>query len=188
MLVAGQGGETTWDSAQDGDGCGGRDRIDPCVSTGVAVLQRSLRLYAPFYSSDILLASPLGLRTVLGAEGEKQRDFDFLSSIELLIVDQADIFLMQNWEHVLVGSMGAPEVPLSTCAPLGSGPCLLSLQGFGMGVGCLCVQWGQFHPLAYPRSVWGSGRLMGTSQVPLRDRRVLPWELGGCVLGSGLGL
>lgn len=69
---------------------------------GVAILQRSIRLYAPFYSSDILIASPLGLRTIIGAEGEKKRDFDFLSSVELLIIDQADIYLMQNWEHVLV--------------------------------------------------------------------------------------
>lgn len=69
---------------------------------GVAILQRSIRLYAPFYSSDILIASPLGLRTIIGGEGEKKRDFDFLSSIELLIIDQADIYLMQNWEHVLV--------------------------------------------------------------------------------------
>lgn len=72
------------------------------LRAGVAILQRSIRLYAPFYSSDILIASPLGLRTIIGGEGEKKRDFDFLSSIELLIIDQADIYLMQNWEHVLV--------------------------------------------------------------------------------------
>ncbi|KAM5238619.1 U3 small nucleolar RNA-associated protein 25 homolog isoform 2-T2 [Ctenodactylus gundi] len=75
--------------------------IDDHFRIGVAVLQRSIRLYAPFYSSDILIASPLGLRTIIGGEGEKKRDFDFLSSIELLILDQADIYLMQNWEHVL---------------------------------------------------------------------------------------
>lgn len=75
--------------------------IDDHFRIGVAILQRSIRLYAPFYSSDILIASPLGLRTIIGGEGEKKRDFDFLSSVELLIVDQADIYLMQNWEHVL---------------------------------------------------------------------------------------
>ncbi|NXA71395.1 DIEXF factor, partial [Thryothorus ludovicianus] len=75
--------------------------IDDHFRIGVAILQRSMRLYAPFYSSDIIIASPLGIRTVIGAEGEKKRDFDFLSSIEILIIDQADIYLMQNWEHVL---------------------------------------------------------------------------------------
>ncbi|XP_067149217.1 U3 small nucleolar RNA-associated protein 25 homolog isoform X2 [Apteryx mantelli] len=75
--------------------------IDDHFRIGVAILQKSMRLYAPFYSSDIIIASPLGMRTIIGAEGEKKRDFDFLSSIEILIIDQADIYLMQNWEHVL---------------------------------------------------------------------------------------
>ncbi|NXS28016.1 DIEXF factor, partial [Pomatostomus ruficeps] len=75
--------------------------IDDHFRIGVAILQKNMRLYAPFYSSDIIIASPLGIRTVIGAEGEKKRDFDFLSSIEILVIDQADIYLMQNWEHVL---------------------------------------------------------------------------------------
>uniref|UniRef100_A0A671RCA1 U3 small nucleolar RNA-associated protein 25 homolog n=1 Tax=Sinocyclocheilus anshuiensis TaxID=1608454 RepID=A0A671RCA1_9TELE len=75
--------------------------IDDHFRIGVSIMKRSMRLYSPFYSSDIIIASPLGLRTVLGADSEKKRDFDFLSSIELLIVDQADVFLMQNWEHLL---------------------------------------------------------------------------------------
>ncbi|XP_030627430.1 U3 small nucleolar RNA-associated protein 25 homolog [Chanos chanos] len=75
--------------------------VDDHFRIGVSILKRNLRLYSPFYSSDIIISSPLGLRTLLGSEGESKRDFDFLSSIELLVVDQADVFLMQNWEHVL---------------------------------------------------------------------------------------
>ncbi|KAE8600572.1 hypothetical protein XENTR_v10013317 [Xenopus tropicalis] len=75
--------------------------IDDHFRIGVAILQKSMRLYSPFYSSDIIIASPVGLRTIIGSEGEKKRDFDFLSSIEVLILDQADLYLMQNWEHVL---------------------------------------------------------------------------------------
>ncbi|XP_043917749.1 U3 small nucleolar RNA-associated protein 25 homolog isoform X2 [Protopterus annectens] len=76
--------------------------VDDHFRIGVGILQRSMRLYAPFYSSDIIIASPLGLRTVIGVEGDVKRDFDFLSSIEILVMDQADVYLMQNWEHVLL--------------------------------------------------------------------------------------
>uniref|UniRef100_H3CU36 U3 small nucleolar RNA-associated protein 25 homolog n=1 Tax=Tetraodon nigroviridis TaxID=99883 RepID=H3CU36_TETNG len=75
--------------------------VDDHFRIGISIVRSSMRLYSPFYSSDIIIASPLGLRTVVGAEGEKKRDFDFLSSIELLVLEQADVFLMQNWEHVL---------------------------------------------------------------------------------------
>ncbi|RZC32469.1 digestive organ expansion factor -like [Asbolus verrucosus] len=68
---------------------------------GMTVTKKSLKLYADFYSSDIIIASPLGLRTIIGAEGEPERDYDFLASIELLILDQTELFLMQNWDHLI---------------------------------------------------------------------------------------
>lgn len=75
--------------------------IDDAFRIGMAVTKSSLKLYESFYNSDIIIASPLGLRMIIGAEGESSRDYDFLSSVEVLIFDQSEIFLMQNWDHVL---------------------------------------------------------------------------------------
>ncbi|XP_068729178.1 U3 small nucleolar RNA-associated protein 25 homolog isoform X2 [Montipora capricornis] len=74
--------------------------IDDCFRVGISVSRKALTLYAKFYSSDLIVASPLGLRTIIGNQGEKSHEYDFLSSIEIIIMDQADVFLMQNWEHV----------------------------------------------------------------------------------------
>ncbi|VDN83629.1 unnamed protein product [Brugia pahangi] len=74
--------------------------IDDCFRIGVAIAKKSLKLYTAFDESDILIASPLGLRMIVG-EGSEERETDFLASIEVLIIDKADILLMQNWEHLL---------------------------------------------------------------------------------------
>lgn len=68
---------------------------------GLSLTKKSVKLYAPFYSSDILIASPLGLRLIIGAPGEKDREYDFLASVEMLIMDQMELFLAQNWDHLL---------------------------------------------------------------------------------------
>ncbi|XP_021712701.1 digestive organ expansion factor homolog [Aedes aegypti] len=68
---------------------------------GISFSKSSMKLYTKYYNSDLILASPLGLRMTIGAEGEAQRDYDFLSSIELLILDQTEICMAQNWDHVV---------------------------------------------------------------------------------------
>ncbi len=70
--------------------------IDDGFRIGLAVTKKTLKLYADFYSSDIIIASPLGLRMSIGSAEDKDGiDYDFLSSIEVLIADQANVFAMQ---------------------------------------------------------------------------------------------
>ena len=55
----------------------------------ITLNKSSLNLYTKLNFSDIIIASPLGLRLVIGTDEKKTKeDFDFLSSIEMLIFDQ----------------------------------------------------------------------------------------------------
>ncbi|KAK1394264.1 U3 small nucleolar RNA-associated protein 25 [Heracleum sosnowskyi] len=68
---------------------------------GIKFTRRSMKFYNDFYSSDLIVASPLGLITKIGeAEIDKEKDTDYLSSIEVLVIDHADVIAMQNWSHV----------------------------------------------------------------------------------------
>ncbi len=53
-----------------------------------------MRLYTGFYHSDIIMCSPLGLRTIIGDDGDAGRDFDFLSSVEILVLDSCEMLQM----------------------------------------------------------------------------------------------
>ncbi|KCV68826.1 hypothetical protein H696_04243 [Fonticula alba] len=74
---------------------------DDCFRLGIKLNRSSVALGADEYESDIIIASPLGIRLLTGTEGEKKRNYDFLSSVEMVVVDQANTIAMQNWDHLL---------------------------------------------------------------------------------------
>ncbi|CRG94109.1 conserved protein, unknown function [Plasmodium gallinaceum] len=117
-----------------------RGNNDDCFRCGIKLLEneKKIQLYSPFYDSDILICSPLGLDIIIKeSKGEEETDienessdnyeldeniseknknkksqkpkkknnnskkklyeYDFLSAIEILIIDQVDTILMQNF-------------------------------------------------------------------------------------------
>ncbi|OQR97566.1 digestive organ expansion factor [Thraustotheca clavata] len=82
---------------------------DDAFQIGIAFSRKSMRLYAEYHHADIIIASPLTLRQNIGdvivdiVPGDKTSQklpVDFLSSIEVCVLDSASVFLMQNMEHV----------------------------------------------------------------------------------------
>ena len=74
-----------------------KGNIDDNFKIGIKLTRKSFKPYSDFYSSDIIIASPLGLKLLF----EKTKDNDYLSSIELLVCDKLNVILMQNWSHLL---------------------------------------------------------------------------------------
>jgi len=93
--------------------------IDDHFRLGISVTKKSLKFFQSVYKSDILIASPLGLRTLLEKRRKKRKRNensddsesenetneesaigDFLSSIECVFIDQLDILSMQNIDHL----------------------------------------------------------------------------------------
>ena len=60
-----------------------------------------VNLFTDFYKSDVIVASPVGLKLAIESNAHKSSSsHDFLSSLEVVCVLQADVLYHQNWDHV----------------------------------------------------------------------------------------
>ncbi|CAH7683042.1 hypothetical protein PPACK8108_LOCUS16291 [Phakopsora pachyrhizi] len=73
-----------------------KGNVDDDFKLGIKINRKEFKLYSELYQSDLIVASPVGLRKLI----EKEGNGDFLSSIEVVVVDQMDVMIMQNWDHV----------------------------------------------------------------------------------------
>ena len=76
---------------------------------GIKMTRGSMQLYAPLLASDIIVASPLGLVTAMARDGSTTRDA--LTSIEVVVLEHADVMAMQNWEHVMTVMLALNAMP-----------------------------------------------------------------------------
>lgn len=73
-----------------------KGNVDDNFRVGIKMTRKSMKMFAEFYKCDIIIASPLGLRQSI----EREKNADYLSSVEILVIDQMDALTMQNWDHV----------------------------------------------------------------------------------------
>ena len=74
-----------------------RGNQDDHFRLGVKITKAAVRPFVDFFGADIVFASPLGIVTAINDDITAA---DFLSAIELVIVDRCDVIAMQNWEHL----------------------------------------------------------------------------------------
>eukprot|EP01022_Parablepharisma_sp_SALTPOND_P026521 TRINITY_DN64322_c1_g1_i1.p1 TRINITY_DN64322_c1_g1~~TRINITY_DN64322_c1_g1_i1.p1 ORF type:complete len:1202 (-),score=108.17 TRINITY_DN64322_c1_g1_i1:4294-7899(-) len=86
-----------------------------CFRLGIAFYGKTMKLYAPFKKADIIIASPVGLKTIVQeAEGDTAMKYDFLSSIEIVLLTSAHLFMYQNVDHVEEVLKNLNELPTKT--------------------------------------------------------------------------
>ncbi|RSH88852.1 rRNA-binding ribosome biosynthesis protein utp25 [Saitozyma podzolica] len=92
-----------------------RGNSDDNFRFGIKITRKAWRVVMPpcneakLMECDILVTSPLGFKMA----AEREDSDDLLSSIEVAIVDGADVMAMQNWDHVKYIFQHLNEIPKS---------------------------------------------------------------------------
>ena len=61
----------------------------------------NIRMYSDFYQSDLIIASPLGLRLIMEkSSSTRSVNYDYLSSLEIVYLHQTDVMILQNSNHI----------------------------------------------------------------------------------------
>lgn len=79
------------------------DSMNDCFRIGISFnyFENKIKFYEKFEDADLIIASPLGVKLTKNQEENKQEKiYDFLSSIEILLVDFAEVFTFQNISHL----------------------------------------------------------------------------------------
>jgi len=76
--------------------------MDDNFRLGIRFQKKGFHLFADYNSADIVICSPLGIRSLEEKKAEvgAEAGFGFLSSAEILVIDKPNIFKMQNYLHL----------------------------------------------------------------------------------------
>ncbi len=83
---------------------------DDNFSIGLKMTRKSAKLFSKLQFSDIIIASPLAVRMLVGEHG---KGADCLSSVEIAVVLGMEMLHMQNWEHLLTTMAAMNQTPSS---------------------------------------------------------------------------
>lgn len=80
------------------------ESMNDCFRLGITfdAIENKIKLYTSFDESDIIVCSPLGLKLANTSDNVSANNkvYDFLSSIEIVLMDFSEIFLYQNIQHL----------------------------------------------------------------------------------------
>ena len=104
-----------------------KGNTDDVCEVGISVRVDRSNITVDFFAgtrskSDLIVATPLALRLAAEEEG-RQGVLDRLSSVEVLVMDQADVLLYQNWETVERALRAVSGVPSSVEADVNGSDC-----------------------------------------------------------------